>query len=78
MNFRDLIQPDQLEEMMVTVSLKHLGVSSVLEIVGAHMSTQEVDVQTLEILQAVFLRVDALLRRLQVCQKLCEHKLILL
>ena len=54
--------------MMVTVSLKHLGVSSVLEIVGAHFSTQEVDPQTLEILQAVFLRVDALLRRLQVCQ----------
>ena len=66
--FRDLIQPDQLEDMMVTVSLKHLGVSSVLEIVGAHFSTQEIDPQTLEILQAVFLRVDALLRRLQVCQ----------
>jgi len=51
---------------MVTVSLKHLGISPALEIVGTHMSSQEIDTQTMEILQAIFLRIDALLRRLQV------------
>ena len=51
---------------MITVSLKHLGIPSALEIVGIHSTTQEIGTQILEVLQAVFLRIDALLRRLQV------------
>lgn len=51
---------------MITVALKHLGIPPALEIIGIHVSTQEIDVQILEILQAIFLRIDALLRRLQV------------
>lgn len=51
---------------MITVSLKHLGIPPALEIVGIYISTQELDPQILEVLQAIFLRVDALLRRLQV------------
>ena len=64
--YRDLIKPDKLEDLMITVSLKHLGIPPALEIVGAQMTTQEVDGQIQELLQAIFLRVDALLRRLQV------------
>lgn len=51
---------------MITVSLKHLGIPPALEIVGIYISTQELEAQILEVLQAVFLRIDALLRRLQV------------
>ena len=51
---------------MITVSLKHLGIPAALEIVGIYTSMQEIDAQILGILQAIFLRIDALLRRLQV------------
>ena len=51
---------------MITVSLKHLGIPAALEILGIYISTQELEPQILEVLQAVFLRIDALLRRLQV------------
>ena len=51
---------------MITVSLKHLGIPAALEIVGIYISTQELEPQILEVLQAIFLRIDALLRRLQV------------
>ena len=51
---------------MITVSLKHLGIPAALEILGIYISTQELEPQILEVLQAIFLRIDALLRRLQV------------
>lgn len=74
---RDLIKPDKLEDLMITVSLKHLGIPPALEILGIHMSTQEIDAQILMILQAVFSRIDALLRRLQVntqALNLCSYR----
>lgn len=51
---------------MITVSLKHLGIPPALEIVGIHTSTQDIGAQIMDVLQAIFLRIDALLRRLQV------------
>lgn len=61
-----MIKPDKLEDLMITVSLKHLGILPALEIVGIYIRTQELNAQILEVLQAIFLRIDALLRRLQV------------
>ena len=51
---------------MITVSLKHLGIPPALEIVGIYTSTQDIGSQIMDVLEAIFLRIDALLRRLQV------------
>ena len=68
---RDLLQPDLLEDVIVSVCLKQHGLESALELLGCSTSGGSGGEETAEehssLLDAVFTRINGLERRIQVC-----------
>ena len=65
---RDLLQPDLLEDVVVSVCLKQHGLESALELLGQSASgggAEETE-DHCSLLDAVFTRINGLERRLQV------------